>query len=307
MDLPSLVAELQIRGLNQSQIDSALRCLVHVYAVQDQTSVEIGGVLVPDILSAYPLEVVQAGSQIFLERLVSHGVEVYRLRWGWQEAAMLMHRQLWENARPRWEEFVEALDGRYLGFLLPLSDEKAIDISLWKLRKDLKWFSVEVPKHGWKVLHFVEDVTQVAWKLDLAFGFRPFGAEGVEGERVVLHKSAHEALMRKAQVPPEEFRLGIRLWRFFTEYDVEATDFVELMKDCGLTLEEVVAQVNRFFGKDLTSRYRDGQYPPYYVNDGRKKELLAEIRSLLYPMDNWLSRTGNVVQASAPVAAPLTV
>ena len=290
MDLPSLITELQFRGLDQGRVDSGLRCLVHIHATQNSTASEPGGVLVEDIINTYPVEVIQAATELFLERLVSHGMDVFRVKWGWEEAAKLMEKQLWENSEARWGEFVGGLDPRYLGFFLPMSEENPRIVSNWKLRKDLKWFSVEVPKHGWNTLRLIDDIIEIAWKLDLGFGFRPFGPSGVESERILLHEKAYESLRALAEAPPEELRHGIRLWRFFSEYDVEGTDFVELMNGCDLTLEDVVAQVNKFFAKGLTSMYRGGQYPPYFINDKMKKEFKIEVRSLLNPMESWLAR-----------------
>jgi DNA-binding transcriptional ArsR family regulator len=285
-----LVTELQFRGLDQAKSDSALRLLVHVHSTQDSTAPETGGILVEDIINSYPLDVVQASAELFLERLVSHGMDAYRLKWGYEEAAKLMERQLWDNAETRWGEFVQLLDGRYLGFFLPVGEDDRI-ISNWKLRKDLKWFSVEVPKHGWNVLRLIDDIIEVAWKLDLAFGFRPFGLTGAEGERVLLHPKAYESLKALSQAPPEALLQGIRVWKFFSEYDIEGSDIVELMNECGVTLDEVVAQVDKFFEKGLTSKYRDGQYPPYFINDKMKKEFRIEVRTLLHPMEAWLSRS----------------
>ena len=89
----------------------------------------------------------------------------------------------------------------------------------------------------------MDDVTEVAWKLDLAFGYRPFGSDGVLGPRVLLHERAYELLSAKRILPPEELIRSIRRWRFFSEYDTQATDFVALMKERGLTLEVVIDQV----------------------------------------------------------------
>jgi hypothetical protein len=303
VDLPTLITELQFRGLDQAKVDSGLRCLVHVHATQDSTANRPGGVLVEDMINTYPVEVVQAATELFLERLVSNGKDVFRVKWGWEEAAKLMEKQLWENTEARWGEFVSGLDRRYLGFFLPMSEENPRVVSNWKLRKDLKWFSVEVPKHGWNTLRLIDDIIEIAWKLDLGLGFRPFGPAGVENERVLLHEKAYESLRDLAEPPSEELRQGIRLWRFFSEYDVEGTDFVELMKECDLALEDVVAQVNEFFAKGLTSMYREGQYPPYFINDKMKKEFKIEVRSLLNPMEYWLARKGHMTsptEAEAP-------
>lgn len=290
MDLASLITELQFRGLDQSKVDSALKCFVHIYAVQDVTAPEAGGVLVQDVVSTYPLDVVQAASELFLEKVMTLGAEAYRIKWGYEDAARMMEKQLWDNASLRWEEFMAGLDDRYLGFVLPASYEKARVIEGWKTRKDLKWFSVELPAHGWNVLRMVDDIVAVAWKLDLAFGFRPFGPNGAEGQRVLVHKKAFQRLKDKGVVPPEELRVGINLWKFFSEYRPEESDFVSLMKDCGLTLEEVKRQISAFALKGLTSEFREGQYPPFLVNDKAKKEYQQAVGMLLAPMDLWLSR-----------------
>ncbi len=306
VDLQSLATELHLRGFDQQKVDSALRCLVHVYAVQNSEQTESGGILAEDLVSTYSLEVVQAASELFLEKSMLQGREVFRVRWGCEDSARTMEERLWENSSGRWETFVSELDDRYLGFFLPEADEGARVVSNWKLGNDLKWFSVEMPQHGWKVLDMMEDLTEVAWKLDLAFGFRPFGADGVGGQRALLHAKAYEVLKNRKQAPPEELRRLIRLWKFFSEYDVEATDFVALMKDCGLTLEEIIEQVKRFFALGLTSQYRDGQYPPYFIDEKKKKEFQAAVRGLLQPMDVWLSRREVVPEAPAQ-RAPVTV
>jgi hypothetical protein len=290
VDLASLVTELHFRGLDQAKVDSALRCLVHVYAVQDVTASEAGGVLVQDVVSTYPLEVVQAASDLFLERLKTLGVEVYRVKWGYEDAARSVEKQLWDNASLRWEEFVAGLDDRYLGFVLPSSYEDARVVDHWKVRKDLKWFSVELPAHGWNVLRVIDDVLAVAWKLDLAFGFRPFGPNGVEGQRILVHKRAFQRLKEKGVIPPEELRIGINLWKFFSEFRPEESDFVNLMKDCELTLEEVKRQIASFALKGLTSEFREGQYPPFLVDEKAKKDYLQAVAKLLAPMDAWLMR-----------------
>lgn len=304
MDLPTLITELQLRGLDQDKVDSALRLLVHVHAVQDNTSSESGGILVEDVVNTYPLEVVQAGSELFLEKVKTNNLEAFRVKWGAEDTARMMEKQLWSNGVARWEEYVVTMNERYLGFFLPMSYEGARIVTNWKLRSDLKWFSVEVPGHGWNVLRMMDDLTEVAFKLDLAFGYREFGPEGVQGERVLLHKKAFESLKNKAVLPPESFRTKIKLWRFFSEYDVQSTDFVALMKECNLSLDEVIAQVQEFFAKDLTSQYRDGQYPPYFVNEKMKKEFAAEVRTLLAPMDNWL-REPQAEQTQATPTAPV--
>ncbi len=290
-------------------VDSALRCLVHVYAVQDSAAPESGGILAEDIISTYQLEVVQAASQLFLDTTMVNGREVFRVRWGCSEAAKTMEQELWEHSSQRWEEFTSQLNGRYLGFFLPESVEAARVTTNWKLGKELKWFSLQVPRQGWRILGMMDDVTSVAWKLDLAFGFRPFGPEGVQGPRVLLHEEAFNILKAKKIMPPDDLLRSIRLWRFFSEYDVQATDFVALMKECELTLEEIVGQVNKFFDMNLTSQYREGQYPPYFITDKKKKEFEKAVRDLLLAVDQWLigpDRMEEQLSASAlrPVERP---
>ena len=302
VDLPTLVTELQFRGLDQDKIDSTLRCLVHVNAVQNQGEDTASGILVEDIVNTYPMEVVQAASSLFLDKVKNNGLESFQVKWGFEDTAKTMERELWNNVSGRWNDYVATLNERYLGFFLPMTYEGARVVTTWKLRNDLKWFSVEIPSHGWNVLRLIEDVTAVAWKLDLAFGYRPFGPEGILGERVLLHKKAFDSLKHRAVLPPENFRTGIKLWRFFSEYDVNATDFVQLMKDCDLSLEEVQNQVKEFFQAGLTSQYREGQYPPYFVTEKKNKEFAAAVRELLAPMDSWLLQ-----QASSEQMVPQQV
>jgi len=292
------MSELHLRGFDQEKVDEALRCLVHVHVVQGSSSAETGGILAEDILNKYQLDVVQAATQLFLDRSMSEGKEVFRVRWGCEAAAESMEEQLWDNVSYRWEEFVAQLDERYLGFLLPTADESGRIINNWKLAKELRWFSVEVPSQGWKVLGMVDDISEVAWKLDVAFGYRAFGADGVQGPRILLHKKAYDVLKTRMMPPPGQPLRSVRMWRFFSEYDVQSTDFVALMRECNLTLEEVVEQVNAFFSSDLTSQYREGQFPPYFINDKKKKEFQQAVRELLEPMNAWLLR--KEVAAAAP-------
>jgi hypothetical protein len=134
VDIDGLITELQIRGFDQQKIDSALRCLVHVHAVQDFTNGDEGGVLVKDILSSYPFEVTHAASELYFDRMTVFGQDVFRVRWGYDAAARFLEKQLWQNASTRWEEFVEALDERYLGFVLPMTYENARIVEFWKTR-----------------------------------------------------------------------------------------------------------------------------------------------------------------------------
>ena len=301
VDLPSLVSELHLRGFRQDMVDSALRCLVHVYAVQDSASPQKEGVLAEDMLDTYPLEAVQVATQLFLDTSMAQGREVFRVKWGCEAAAKAMEGELWAHSSQRWEEFVAQLDGRYLGFFLPADAEGARVTTNWKLNKELKWFSVEMPRQGWKILTMMDDVTEVAWKLDLAFGFRPFGPDGIQAPRVLLHEKAYESLRRRTIPPPVEPMRSIRLWRFFSEYDVSSTDFVALMKECSLTLDEVVEQVQKFFALNLTSQYREAQYPPYFLNDKKKKEFKLAVADLLRPMDKWLMGTELVAETPHPI------
>ena len=300
MDLPSLVTELHLRGFDVDKVDSALRCLVHVYAVQDYASADAGGILAEDILNTYELGVVQAATELFLDRSRAQGRDVFRVRWGCEVAAETMEDQLWSHASQRWEEFVSQLDGRYLGLFVPSTSGGRV-VNDWKLGKELRWFSVEVPRQGWKILGIMDDISEVAWKLDLAFGYRQFDAEGAKAPRILLHAKAHELLKERIVEPPPELMKSIRLWRFFSEYDVHATDFVALMRECDLTLDEIVVQVDKFYSKNLTSPYRDGQYPPYFINDKKTKEFQQAVRELLIPMDAWLLRK----EEAPPMPRPL--
>jgi hypothetical protein len=295
VDLPSLVTELQIRGFDQEKVDSAIKCLVHVYEVQDSNS-EAGGILAEDLINTYQPDVLQAASEIFLDKTMAQGREVFRVRWGCDDTAKTMDNQLWEHASERWEEFVSQVDERYLGFVLSHEGKDARVITNWKLSDELKWFSVEVPTFGWKILRMMEDLTEVAWKLDLAFGFRPMGPEGVLGPRVLLHEEAYQALKKRQVAPSEELRKSIRLWKFFSQYDTESTNFEALMEECGLQISDVAEQTKKFFAMDLTSQYREGQYPPYFINDKKKKEFAVAVRNLLAPMEAWLSRTDTQTQ-----------
>ena len=148
-----------------------------------------------------------------------------------------------------------------------------------------------MPRQGWKILGMMDDMTEVAFRLDLAFRFRPFGPDGVKAQRVLLHEKAFDALKSRILPPPANLIQAIRLWRFFSEYDVHSTDFVALMAESRLVLDEVKDQVERFFAMNLTSRYREGQYPPYFINDKKKKEFQQAVRELLQPMEAWLSRS----------------
>ena len=112
VDLPSLVAELHLRGFDQDKVDSALRCLVHVFAVEGQASPEHGGILAEDLISTYDLEVVQAATELFLEKSKVLGREVFRVRWGCQETAKTMERELWNHVSHPWAEYVSQIDGR---------------------------------------------------------------------------------------------------------------------------------------------------------------------------------------------------
>lgn len=288
VDLQSLTTELHLRGFDREKVDEALRLLVHVHAVQDSASEEVGGILAEDVIDKYDLDVVQAALQLFLEKAMFQGKEVLRVRWGSEAAAEEMEDQLWAHGSTRWEEFVSQLDERYLGLFMTGSDADGRIPNNWKLGKELRWFSFEVPSQGWKILGIIGDITEIAWKLDLAFGFRPFMPDGVRAPQALLHKKAFEVLKGKRVAPPEELLRSIRLWRFFSEYDVNSTDFVGLMRECDLTLDDVVRQVGVFFSMNLTSEYREGQYPPYFVNDKKKKEFQQAIRDLLQPMNSWL-------------------
>jgi hypothetical protein len=299
VDIATLMTELQIRGFSEDNIDSALRCLVHVYAVQDQASEDKAGILADDIIGSYSSDVVQSAIELFLEKGKSGPHMVYRVRWGFEDAARTLKSQLWDNSAHRWDEFVSNVNERYLGFFLsPLSGNDRV-ISTWGLERELGWFSEAVPRHGWNVQRIIGDVSAIAWELDLAFGFRPYSPEGIGGEMALLHERAFEALQRKALPPPQEAVNAIKFWKFFSEYDVKSTNFEALIARCGLNLKQVQEQTDRFFAKNLTSQYREGQYPPYFVNDKKKKEFREEVESLLQPMDAWLSR-GEIPQEVKP-------
>ena len=298
MDIDGLTTELQIRGLDQAKIDSALKCLVHVYAVQDFTNNDAGGVLAKDILSSYPLEVTQAASELYFERMTVYGQDVFRVKWGYEAAAKYLEKQLWQNSLPRWKEFVEGLNERQLGFVLPMTYENARVVEFWKTRKDLKWFGIELESFGWNLLRLIDDIVAIGWALDLAFGYRSFGPAGIEGDRTILHKKAYESLKKHAAVPPDIIITGIKLWRFFTQFEPEETDVVKLMEDCGVTLAEVQRQVNCFYDWGLTTPYRESQYPPYLVVDKMKKQYQEAVRGLLSPTERWL-----VGKETAPEAA----
>lgn len=290
MDIDGLITELQIRGFDEAKIDSALRCLVHVHAVEDFTNDDAGGVLVKDILNAYPFEVTSAASELYFDRMTVYGQDVFRVKWGYDAAAKWLEKQLWQNASARWEEFVDGLNERYLGFTLPMTYERARVVEFWKARDDLKWFGVELEGFGWDILRLIDDIVAVGWTLDLAFGYRSFGPDGIEGNRTLLHKKAYESLKRRAVVPSYFIITGIKLWRFFSQFEPAETDIVKLMKECDVTLEEVQRQVTAFYEKGLTSPYRDSQYPPYVVVDKMRKQYLEEVRGLLSPMEMWLKR-----------------
>jgi len=290
VDIDGLITELQIRGLDQAKIDSALRCLVHVFAVQDFTNDDAGGVLAKDILSSYPFEVTQAASELYFERMTVYGQDVFRVKWGYEAAARFLEKQLWQNTSTRWQEFVDGVDERFLGFVLPMSYENARVIDFWKTRSDLKWFGIELEGFGWNLLKLIEDIVAIGWALDLAFGYRSFGPGGIEGDRTVLHKKAYDSLKKRAVVPSVSAITAIRLWRFFTQFEPAETDVVKLMGECGVSLEEVQRQVAAFFEKGLTTPYRDSQYPPYMVLDKMKKQYHEGVRGLLGPMEAWLLR-----------------
>jgi hypothetical protein len=298
MDIGGLITELQIRGFDQVKTDSALKCLVHVHAVQDFTNDDAGGVLVKDILSSYPFEVTSAAAELYFDRMMVYGQDVFRVKYGYDAAAQRLERQLWQNASARWQEFVDGLDERYLGFVLPMTYENARIIEFWKTRNDLKWFGVELEAAGWKILTIIDDIAEVGWALDLAFGYRSFGLGGIEGNRTLLHKKAYESLKKRAVVPSDLIITGIKLWKFFSQFEPAETDVVELMKECGVTLEEVQRQVKAFYEKGLTSPYRDSQYPPYLVADRTKKQYQEEVRGLLSPMEMFLGRQVPVPEVS---------
>ena len=73
------------------------------------------------------------------------------------------------------------------------------------------------------------------------------------------------------------------------------------MRECGLTLDDIQGQIAKFFASDLTSQYREGQYPPYFINAKKKKEFQEAVKDLLRPMDKWLTGKKAI---EAPVQGP---
>jgi len=69
-----------------------------------------------------------------------------------------------------------------------------------------------------------------------------------------------------------------------------------------LSLDEIQGQIAKFFALNLTSQYRDGQYPPYFINDKKKKEFQFAVAGLLSPMDEWLR--GGELAEEGPVPIP---
>ena len=299
VDLPSLLSELHIRGFGREKVGSALKCLQQVHMTQGFGAPDDGGVLVEDVVANYDLDVIQAASELFLEKRKVQGREVFTVRWGCDYVAEGVEAESWNRVSHRWEAYVRGLDDRYLGFLLPDGGPRARVLTEWQLNKELKWFSTEAPHQGKKMLEVLDDIGAEAGRLGLAQVFRPFGPEGVLSPRLLLHQRAFEALNSRRSPPPASAVRSVRLWRFFSEYDVNATNFVALMKECGLSLEEIVGQVGRFFELGLTSEYRDSQYPPYFIAFKKKDEFQAAVRDLLLPMGSWLSRGQRAVPAEA--------
>ena len=275
-----------------------------MYAVQEHTNSDAGGVLAKDILSAYPLEVTQVASELYFDRVSVLGQDVFKVKWGYEAASRWLEKQIWDNAAERWEEFVKALDERYLGFFPPLSYEDARIADYWKTRNDLKWFGVEAEGFGWNILRIIDDIVAVGWALDLAFGYRPFGAEGIDSQRTLIHKKAFEALKAHAEVPPDAHRTGIKLWKFFSEFEPAESDIVDLMKECGVGLEEVRSQVAKFYDLGITTAFRESQYPPFMVVEKMKKRYDEAVRELLSPMEQWLMRKEPSPAEPEPVPGP---
>jgi len=288
VDISGLITEFRIRGLDQRKIESALKCLVHVQSVQDLTNSEGGGVLVKDVLDFYPLDVTQVASELYLEKLTLWGLDAFRVRWGYDSAARSATRMLWDNASPQWEKFADRLDRRCLGLLLPSSYEGGRVVESWKKSKEAEWLSPEVEGLDKKLLSTLSDVIGVSCSLDLAFGYSTFGQRGIDGRWTVLHESAYDSLKKRAVSPPSSLMAGVKLWRFFSQYVPAESDIVKLMKECGLTIDDVRAQVNSFHEMGLTTRYRESQYPPFLVVEKMKKVYSQAVKHLLDPLKQWM-------------------
>lgn len=299
VDLPSLLAELHIRGLSREKSRSALKCLQQVHMTQAFASPEGAGVLMEDLAANYDLDVIQAASQLFLEKRMVQGREVFTVKWGCENVAEGVEKESWKRVSHKWETYVQGLDDRFLGFFLPGDGPRARVVTEWQLNKELMWLSTEFPLQGQKMLGVLDEIGAEAGRLGLAQVFRPFGPEGVLSPRLLLHQRAFEALNASKSPPPPSAVHSVRLWRFFSEYDPNATNFVALMKDCSLSLDEIVEQIGKFFELGLTSEYRDSQYPPYFIAFKKKDEFQAAVRDLLLPMESWLSRGQSVLPAEA--------
>lgn len=289
MDISGLITEFRIRGLDQRRIDSALKCLVHVQFVQDLTNAERGGVLVKDVLDSYPLEVTQVASELYLEKLTMWGVDVFRVKWGYESAALSAARRLWEDVSSRWEKFADGLDKRYLGLVLPETYEGARVVESWKNRREAEWLGAEVDGLDRKMLDMVNGVIGAGFALDLAYSYSSFGERGVDGRWTLLHKNAYETLKGRAERLPLPLANGVRLWRFFSRYDPAESDIVKLMKECGLALEEVRGQVNMFYRMGLTTSYRESQYPPFLVHEKVRNAYKQTIDGFLIPVKLWVA------------------
>jgi len=290
VDISGLITEFRIRGLDQRKMEAALKCLVFVQSVQDLTNTEGGGVLAKDVLDAYPLEVTQVASELYLEKMNMWGLELFKVRWGFDSAARSASRMLWDSARSRWEEFASGLDRRCLGLMLSPSYEEGRVVESWKNRKAVEWVGPEVEGLDKRLISTISEVVRVGYSLDLAFGFSSFGQHGVDGRWTLLHQSAYDSLKEKAEIPSRSLRTGIGLWRFFSRYDPAESEIVKLMKECELTLDDVKAQVNMFCHMGLTTRYRESQYPPYLVIEKMKKGYEDAIEALIEPTKRWVSR-----------------
>jgi len=304
VDISGLITEFRIRGLDQRKIDSALKCLVYVQSVQDVTNSEGGGVLVKDVLDSYPLEVTQVASELYLEKLALWGFDVFRVRWGYDSAARSAARRLWDGASSSWEKFADGLDGRCLGLLLPSSYEEGRLVESWKHREEAAWLGTEVEGLDKKMLSMVNEVLAAGYSLDLAFGYSSFDQSGVNGRWTLLLRSAYDSLRERAEPLPLALVTGARLWRFFSQYEPAESDIVKLMRECGLTLEDVRAQVNTFYERGLTTRYRESQYPPFLVVEKMKKAYRQAVDSLFNPSKVWFARENLLSNQSGSARLP---
>ena len=201
VDISGLITEFRIRGLDQRKIDSALKCLVHVYSTQDLVNAENGGVLVKDVLDSYPLEVTQVASELYLERFTLWGLDVFRVKWGYDSAARSASRRLWDASSSPWEKFADGLDKRCLGLLLPESYEEGRVLESWKNNSKAEWLAGEVGGLDSKALSIVNDCMKVGYSLDLAFSCSSFLA-GSGGSFDIAAKECLRFTEREGRTTP---------------------------------------------------------------------------------------------------------